>query len=151
MNTRILLCRSRTPVGSDTAFLTDDAIDLDSSQNYEIVRRRVFLDDVQLVTIHEERGAVYLIGMGAFGFAFIAVALFLVSIDFKSWPVALIPAAFGVPAFAAFLIRLAVGRNVVTVTGRRSRAVLRFGSFQKRRAREVYGQVCAAVRRAGRL
>ena len=40
-----------------------------------------------------------------------------------------------------------MGRDVVTVFGRRSKAVLRFGSFRKQRAREVYGHVCAAVRR----
>lgn len=148
MNERTKLCSSRTLVGSDTAFLTYDGIDLDQSVNYEVVRRRVFFDDVQLVTLHRERGLLFMVLTGAWGLLWTAIAIFIVAIDANTWEVALFFLILGAPAVIGFLLRLALGREVVTIFGRRSKAALRFGVFRKQRARDVYGQVCAAVRRA---
>jgi hypothetical protein len=145
---RILLRRSRTIVGSDATYLVDDGLEVDGSQNYEVIRRRVFFDDAQLVTLHRERGAVFLILNGVGGGMFLAFAIFIVSLSFEAWPAALFPFVIGIVPFFAFLIRLAMGRDVVTVFGRRSKAVIRFNSFQATRARMVYGQVCSAIRRA---
>lgn len=148
MSERTLLRRSRTPFGSDATFLTPNGLDVDSTQNYEVVRRRVFFDDVHLVTIHRERGIAFLVVTAALGAFFVGMAILLVSINTDTWPVAL---GFFVPGFLlgiAFAIRLLMGRDVITVFGRRSKAVLRFGSFQKQRARDVYGQICATIRRA---
>ena len=147
MTTRTLLRRSRGLVGSDATFLTREGLDVDSTQNYEIVRRKVFFDDVHLVTLHRERGIAYLVINGLFGAFFLGVAILIVAIDTDGWPWALPFLAAGLAFLIAFLIRLSMGRDVITVFGRRSKAVLRFGSFGKDRAREVYGQICAAVRR----
>jgi hypothetical protein len=148
VNERTKLCRSRTLVGSDTAYMTNDGIDLDQSVNYEVVRRRVFFDDVQLVTLHRERGMVFMVLAGAWGLLWTAIAIFIVAIDTDAWEAALVFLALGAPAVIGFLLRLALGREVVTIFGRRSKASLRFGVFRKQRARDVYGTVCAAVRRA---
>jgi hypothetical protein len=145
---RTLLRRSRTPFGSDATFLTPNGLDVDSTQNYEVVRRRVFFDDVHLVTIHRERGIAFLVVTAALGAFLVGMAVLFVSINTDTWPVAL---GFFVPGFLlglACAIRLLMGRDVITVFGRRSKAVLRFGSFQKQRARDVYGQICATIRRA---
>lgn len=147
MTNRTLLHRSRTPFGSDAAFLTSDGIDVDSTQNYEVVRRRVLFDDVHLVTLHHERGAAFVIVTGLFAAFFLALAILIVSIDTDAWPGALPFFAVGLLFLVPFLVRMAAGRDVVTVFGRRSKAVLRFGSFSGERPREVYGQICAAVRR----
>ena len=148
MTDRTLLHRSRTLLGTDAAYLAPDGIDLDSSQNYEVIRRRVFFDDVSLVTLHRERGAAFLLTTGAFGTFFLAMAVFIISINVNAWQGALPFAVIGAPAFLACLLRLALGRLVVTVQGRRSRAVMRFGMFRSAKARNVYGQICSAVRRA---
>lgn len=148
MTDRTLLHRSRTLVGSDAAYLAADGIDFDSSQNYEVIRRRVFFDDVALVTLHRERGLAFLLTTGAFGLFFLAMAIFIISFSVEAWPAALPFAILGAPPALAFLLRLAMGRVVVTVWGRRSRAVLRFGVFGTGKARAVYGQLCAAIRRA---
>ena len=145
--TRTLLRRSRTLFGSDATFLTPDGIDVDSTQNYEVVRRKVFFDDVYFVTLHRERGVAFVLFTGLFGAFFLGLGILLAAIDTDTWPVALPFFLVGLAIFAAFLIRLSMGRDVITVFGRRSKAVLRFGSFGKERAREVYGQICAAVRR----
>ena len=148
MTDRTLLHRSRTLLGTDASYLAADGIDVDSSQNYEVIRRRVFFDDVGFVTLHRERGLAFLLTTGAFGTFFLAMAIFVVAVSVEAWPVALPFIVLGTPAFLAFLLRLAMGRAVVTVWGRRSRAVLRFGVFASARARTVYGQLCSAVRRA---
>lgn len=147
MTTRTLLRRSRTLFGSDAAFLTHDGIDVDTTQNYEIVRRRVFFDDVHLVTIHGERGIPYVVLTGLISLFLIGLAILIVSISTEAWPAALPFFGLGMISLVAFLVRVAMGRPVITIFGRRSKAVLRFGSLRKRRAREVYGQICAAVRR----
>ena len=148
MKNRTLLRRSRTLLGTDAVFLTSDGLDVDASQNYEVILRRVFFDDVTLVTLHHERGVTFLLTTAAFGVFFLALAIFIVAVNFNAWLGALPFFILGAPSFVAFLLRLAIGRDVVTVFGRRSRAVLRFGVFRSQRAREVYGQICAAVRRA---
>jgi len=58
---------------------------------------------------------------------------------------ALIFAAIGTPSLVLLLSRLITKVDVVTVFGRRSKAVIRFPG-KKRRAREVYGRICARVR-----
>lgn len=148
MTTRTLLNRSRTFTGNDTAFLTGDSIEIDQSVNYEVVRQRVFFDDVELVTLHRERGIAFVIVTAAWGLLWTALAIFLIAINVDTWPVALPLFLIGFPGVAACLLRLAMGRDVVTVFGRRTKAALRFGVFRKQRARDVYGQICAAVRRA---
>lgn len=148
MTPRTLLNRSRTFTGSDTTFLSGDSIEIDQSVNYEVVRQRVFFDDVELVTLHRERGIAFIIVTAAWGVLWTAMAIFLTAINVDTWPVALPLFLIGFPAIVACLIRLAIGRDVVTVFGRRTKAALRFGVFRKRRARDVYGQICAAVRRA---
>lgn len=148
MNERTLLRRSRTPMGADAAFLTPSGIDVDSTQNYEVVRRKVFFDDVHLVTIHRERGIAFLIVTGVFATFFTGLAILIVAIETSAWPWALPFLAIGLMFAVAFLLRASMGRDVITVFGRRSKAVLRFGSLGQNRAREVYGQICSAVRRA---
>jgi hypothetical protein len=147
-STRTLLSRSRTIVGSDATFLTADGLDVDSTQNYEIVRRKVFFDDIHFVTLHHERGIAFLVVNGLFAAFFIGIAILIVAVNTSGWPWSLPFLGIGLVFLFAFLIRLTMGRDVITVFGRRSKAILRFGSFRRERAREAYGQICAAVRRA---
>ena len=148
MTNRTFLNRHRTFVGTDAAYLTRDGVEMDSSQAYEVVRRRVFFDDVSLVTLHHERGWAFIGVAGAFGTFFIALAIFIVAINVNVWPWALPFFVLGAPAFAGALVRLAMGRRVVTVFGRRTRAAIRFGVFKTERAHEVYRIICAATGRA---
>src|SRR5687768_9094741 len=102
-----------------------------------------------MVTIHREIGPPYLFIMGSVAFFFLAIAMLIVSVNVDAWPAALVFAVFGFPALVAFLMRLLLGVDVVTIFGRRSKASIRF-TLRKKRAREVYGAICAAVRSAHR-
>jgi hypothetical protein len=101
------------------------------------------------VTIHRELGVPYLVFTGLISLFFLSFALFFFFIDDNTWPAGLIFLLLGSPAIIGFLVRLIFRVDVITIFGRRSKASMRF-RIRKGRARQVYGQVCAAVRSAQR-
>ena len=145
---RKLICRMGGMFTRDSVYHTPEGLEIDASEQHEVVRRRVFFDDVQLVTLHSDYGAGYLVATGVVSgfFGFLGILMLMISPD--AWPVALVFFAFGSPTFFMFLVRVLFGRVTVTVFGRRSKAVLRFSGARRKRAREIYGQICAMVRRA---
>lgn len=146
---RKLLAKSRQAFSNQKVFQTAEGLEIESNEQYEIVERRVLFDDVQLVTIHREKGVAYLIVTALFSLFFLGLAILILSSNIDSWPAAVVFGTMGTPVFLAFLIRLFLGVDVITVFGRRSKAELRF-ALRKKRAREVYGTICAAVRSAHR-
>ena len=145
---RKLLGKSRA-VGSRAAvYQVADGLEIEVNEQYDVVHKRVLFDDVMLVTIHRELGALYLFLTGIIAALFFGFAILILSLNPDAWPAAIGLGAFGGPAFVLFAIRFIRGLEVVTVFGRRSKAALHFGS--KRRAREVYGSICATVRQAHR-
>jgi hypothetical protein len=64
-----------------------------------------------------------------------------------SWIGALVMLLIGLPAIVSFVLRLMFRLDVITVFGRRSKASIRFG-LRKQRARQLYAQICAAVKSA---
>jgi hypothetical protein len=147
---RKVLSRWRTAASRETVYQTADGLDVESNQQYEIVERRVLFDDVLLVTLHRYVGIAYPLVTGLFAAFFIGIGILILSINVDSWIAAAIFGAIGAPFLIALLLRVMFGVDVITVFGRRSKAILRFG-LRKKRAREVYGQVCAAVRNAQRV
>lgn len=145
---RPLICRTGELFSRDTVHQSAEGLDVSSSQGFSLHERRLLYDDVELVTLHTDRGLWYLLLTGIAGALLVALAIFIVALDTDVWPIALPFFLLGVPPLIAFLIRLAVGRETVTIHGRRSKAILRFAGLRKKRAREVYGQICALVRRA---
>jgi hypothetical protein len=148
-DTRKLLGRSRSFGSRATIYQGEDALEIEINEQYDVVQKRVLYDDVLMVTIHREFGAAYLVVMGVIALIFLGIATLIVSLSFDAWPAAVIFAIFGLPALIAFLVRLFLRLDVVTVFGRRSKTNLGF-ALRKQRAREVYGKICAAVRNAQR-
>jgi hypothetical protein len=146
---RKLIGKSRT-IGTHAAiYQVHDGLEIEMSEQYAVVQRRVLFDDVLMVTIHREIGPLYLFIMGSVAAFFLGIAMVIVGANVDLWPAALFFAMFGFPALVAFLARLLLGVDVVTIFGRRSKANIRF-TWRKKRAREVYGAICAAVRSAHR-
>jgi hypothetical protein len=133
----------RTLTGRSVAYQTPDGIEVESRQNFEVVRRRVFFDDVLMVTIHHEMTPLYLAGMALIGLFFLLIGIVLVNTDLKV--AGYVFFAIGAVPVIAFLLRLSFGIEAVTVIGRRSKAAMRFRG-RSRRAREVYGALCNTVR-----
>ena len=148
--TRRVLGRSRSLGSRATIYQGADALEIEVSEQYEVVEKRVLFDDVLMVTIHREKGVFYLILTALVALFFLGIAILIVSVNVDAWPAALVFGAFGLPALIAFLTRLLLGVDVVTVYGRRSKTDLRF-ALRKQRAREAYGTICAAVRNAQRV
>jgi len=148
--TRKLLGKSRTLGSRALIYQGADALEIEVNEQYEVVEKRVLFDDVLMVTIHRELGALYLAITALIALLFLGIAILIVSISVNAWPAAIVFGAFGLPALISFLVRLFLGIDIVTVFGRRSKTDLRF-ALRKQRAREVYGTICAAVRNAQRV
>ena len=127
-------------------FRTDEALEVDSSDRYEIRRRRVFFDEVVLATLHRQWGG----GPYPWSFASLALLAGLLSLAFTSEPIALgitlgIAGFLGVLALAGFLIP----SWIVTVYGKRARARIRI-RLREAKARTLYGEICRAAAEAQR-
>lgn len=146
---RPLLGRWATFLTRVRVYQTPEGLDVETNEHFEVANTRVFYEDVQLVTYHREYGTLYLTLTGLFSLGFLALLAFMASLSKEALAVGIVFTIFGSPFMIAFLVRALWGIDVVTVFGRRSKAVLRF-RFRKKRAREVYGKVCAAVRAAQR-
>lgn len=120
---------------------TDSAIEVDELDNFEVTRKRVFFEDVLLVTIHQRVGVTGLVISSILGFMAIAVAA---AIGGKTgmWY-----AAVSAPLFLYALLRLLMKERIVTIFGRRSKAKMRF-IFRKGKARAIFDHICASVRAA---
>ena len=141
---RKLLSRSATMASRVAVYESADGLDVESTEHYEVFRRRVLFEDVLLVTYHREMGWGFIAAH-----AFIALVFFLIGGTIfaanASVVAAAIFAAIGIPSLALILARVALKVDVVTVFGRRSKATIRF-PWRKRRAREAYGRICSRVR-----
>ncbi|HEU4521948.1 MAG TPA: hypothetical protein VFT12_08100 [Thermoanaerobaculia bacterium] len=147
---RILIGQWATVMIREKVYQTSEAIETEANEQYEVTQRRVMFEDVLLVTYHRYRGKLYLTLFGVASFGFLLLVLSLTAGGGEQGLIMAIPVGLvGLPLLTAFLIRAIFGVDVVTVFGRRSKAAIRF-RFRKRRARQLYGQICAAVRTAQR-
>lgn len=137
---RRYLGRAQTLSERVRTYWTDEALEVDRADNYEIRRRRVFFDEILLVTLHNTRGVLASILPFCLALLFAIVALAMSDEPGAS-------AAFWVGA--AFFVAFAVGAAlapvwVVTVYGKRTRARMHFRMRQER-AREVYAEISRAA------
>jgi hypothetical protein len=125
-------------------FRTPDALEVDSSDHYEIQRRRVFWDEVLLVTLHR--------GLGGGVYPWVLGILTLFTGFFAAVMSAtpeLSEVGTGFLIATAVLAVLAVASGflpawTVTVYGRRTRARMRY-RFREGKARAIYAEICAAA------
>jgi len=142
--TRTLLGRNIGFGLRENVYETDDGIEVSATDQYELSRKRVLFEDIVLITYHRELGWAFLSAQTLIAVIFIAVAA--VTYAAKGGVIAAaIIASFALPSVIAILVRMAYQVDVISIFGRRSRATLRF-SFRKRRAREIYGRLCARTR-----
>jgi hypothetical protein len=125
-------------------YWTEKALEVDILESYEIRRRRVFFDEVQLVTLHSKLGGLLpwlplalaaLVGFSAVVTSEVEASRIL------TW-VALGFLAIGLVFFLTPLW-------VVTVFGRRTRARVQF-RLRERKARQIFARVCQATAEAQR-
>lgn len=138
---RRFLGRYNTAITRHSVYASDAAIEVDQQENFKIVRKRVFFEDVLLVTQHDRVGILAV--MFSLGFA----AFLMLIGGIASGNSGLV---FGTGA-VVFLIygfaRIKVKESIITVFGRRSKARIRF-TMRRARAQRVYEEICELVRAA---
>jgi hypothetical protein len=147
---RTRIGRSATIGTRETVYQTADGIEVDSAQQFEVVRQRVLYEDIRMVTYHRRRGVAFLITTAVMSAFFIFMGVAVAGLGGEAWIGAMVFFGLAVPALIAFLLRAVLSVDIITVYGRRSKAVIRF-PFRKARARELYGTICAAARGAQRV
>lgn len=126
-------------------YWTDEALEVDRVDNYEIRRRRVFFDEILLVTLHATRGVLVSILPVCMALLFTVMALAA-----SDEPAASQVFWIGAALFIAFAVGVAILPVwVVTVYGKRTRARMHF-RMRQTKARQVYAEICRAAADAQR-
>lgn len=146
---RKLIGKYRTMVTRELVFETPEGLEIESRDQYDVSRKRVLYEDVVLVTFHRETGVVFLVVTGVFLLFFFGIAALLMRAGEGGQGAGAFFAILGLPFLFAFAVRLLFKVDVVTVFGRRSKAMMRF-TFRKQTARQLYGSICARVRQVHR-
>ncbi|MBI5369394.1 MAG: hypothetical protein HZA54_20335 [Planctomycetes bacterium] len=130
----------------ERVYAVADGLVVDCVDHGTITRSRVFYDDVLMVTRHRMRGWLFLTltGLAAAGFGLPGVLLLA---DRNAFPAGVIFLVIAVVFAVPCALRAALGLDVITVYGKRTKAVVRFW-LRKERAQMVHAQVIDAVRRA---
>jgi hypothetical protein len=126
-------------------YQTEEAIEVDEIDHFQIVRKRVFFDDILFVTLHRQFGAAFLVTMATLAAILLLVTAILVSEHQPEFGLGFGAAAS--PFIVAFFVRLVLRQDVVTVYGRRSKAAMRF-TFRKAFARAKFEEITSLGRRA---
>jgi uncharacterized membrane protein len=124
-----------------------DCFEIDEVEGYDVTRKRVFYDDVVLVTRHRFRPWAPIVLSGLLS---LLAGLFAFSLHRE------VGRAFGFTLFALTLalvtltvLLVAVGGDAVTVQGKRTQARMDF-VLRRGRALEVYRRACRLARQGAR-
>jgi hypothetical protein len=142
---RTLLGTWRDLGTSQRVYETADAVEVDESTGFVGTRRRVFYDEVLLVTYHRSIGWSMAV-LAAVVASMIALAAGIAALAARPGP-AVVIFLFTLPFVAFIIARLAVKMDCITIHGRRSRARVCFW-LRKGRSRRAFQRICARVRHA---
>lgn len=143
------MAASRKYLGADIGYgvrlrvyLREDALEVEEASLTVLDRRRVFFDDVLLLTFHRERGVAGLVVLGLLAAIF---GLMMVSmLDSRDSMAAIGPGIWFAAFSLSFLLRISLGTDVITVYGRRTMARLKF-FWRKGRARRIFEELAVKI------
>lgn len=139
---RTLLGKQSNLSSRQRVFRTALAIEAEETEGYDVSVRRVFFDEVLLVTYHQTVGVGFVVGMLAVIslFGFLGLALLMADTRVGVGVLLLV-----VPFALALFLRLLLKLDVVTVYGLRTKAAVAFW-FGKDEARRAYQQITRMAR-----
>ncbi len=143
MNERRPIVKSRRLAGQLRVYATDDALEFDDFAQGELSRRRIFYDDVLLLTRHRSVGWLVIVLTAVIAALFAVPAVALAREDLTTGLTVF--ALSGGPFVVALVLQAALGTHVVVVWGRRSRVRIPLG-FRRGRAAELYEELGRLVR-----
>lgn len=142
---RRFLGKSLTFAERVRTYWTDEALEVDQADHFEIRRRRVFFDEIQLVTLHLRR----LPGSGLLPLILALVSALIAAASSSEPDVSQV---FWIGAALLGGLSVVLGALpvwVVTVYGKRARSRMHF-RMRQGKARSVYADVCRAASDAQR-
>ena len=142
---RIYLGSIRSWGDRSRIYRTPESLEVDLIDHYEVRRRRVFFDEVQLVTLHETRVA----GPYPWILGFMAIICLLSALPASMPLVRYGFAAAGVAFLVGALVMVASPVWIITAFGKRTRARVQF-RWREEKARSVYADICRATGEAQR-
>ena len=113
---------------------------------YEIIRKRVFFDDVLALTHSQFYGWFNILCL-SLGIAFFALIAFVIMTETRDTGTGIVFFALACPFLIFLILRLLLKVDVVTVYGKRTKAEM-FFMFRKGRAKELYQQLAAAIEKS---
>ena len=145
MNNRTRIGRNNGLATRQVIYRTPAGIEVDELDHFEVVRKRVFYDDVLLVTYHRQQSWGYIVFMALLLILFAILTYIAKDVA----PLAMTLAAIAVLAMILGAARLLMQLDVVSVFGRRSKAAICYG-YRKAFARRTFNEICANVAAAQR-
>ncbi len=140
---RRLVAKARRLAGQLRVYATNHAFEFDDFAQGELRRRRIFYDEVLLVTRHRSVGWLFLAVCGAL---IVLFAIPVVSLGREQLADGLLLFAIvDGPLLLAFALQTAIGSHTVTVWGKRAKARIPLG-IRAGRARAVFAELCKLVR-----
>lgn len=125
-------------------YVVEDAIEVDQVDGYEVTRRRVFLSDIEAVTMHQQRQIYSLIMLGLVLLTCLAVIVAVNSHAADKMLGLLISSAVTAPFLWLFVRLLLVPTRIINIYGTRTKASLRF-VFRVAKAEKVFHLICDRV------
>jgi hypothetical protein len=137
---RRLIGTERTLADRSRVYRIEEGLEVDLVDSYNIRRRRVFFDEVQLVTLHSRRGSLWPVVLLTLLAAGALLSGRAIQNDAPVGTI-LFAAAVGIGVLAVLAAVFPVW--VVTVFGKRTRARMQFN--RQRKAQSVYAEMCGAA------
>jgi hypothetical protein len=119
-----------------------NGLEIDDLDIFNILRRRVFFDDVLMITRHRFYGKAFIAMMATCAIFFFVIAAVAMLGSPES---AVVFGLMGIAFLAPLAIRLFYGVDAITIYGRRTKARIDF-HIQKAKCDEVYKQLCELTR-----
>ncbi|MEO8360078.1 MAG: hypothetical protein ABI672_08620 [Vicinamibacteria bacterium] len=133
--------------GTVRTFRADGALEMDEIEGTHGTRRRIFFEDILLVSYHRERSPLFLAVTGGIALFLMGIGVISASGKRDDAIAGYVMMMFGAPFLIAFLLRLFLQVDVITVFGTHGRARMNF-EYRKARARQVHQDICREVRSA---
>ena len=140
---RQLVARMAGFASRERVYLVEGALEVDDVDQFEITRRRLFFDEIELVTYHRRFGIGALIFTAFVGFAFALPGVLLAVTGTGIAAAVLLLLAS--PFLAAFVLGLWLKVDVITVHGKTRKVEIRF-SYLKARCRRLFVTICERTR-----
>jgi predicted alpha/beta hydrolase len=140
---RVLLGTRRGFMRQQRTYRAADYLEIDNIEGHEVRRRRIFYDEILMVTFHSALGwaAIVMTGMVAAFFGLLGLAVHGAS----RLAAGIVFAAVCIPLMVFLILRSVMPDEVVTVFGKRTRTQMRFWT-RTARPREIYGLICRLAR-----